>query len=126
LTLLINNLPSGYHRDVQLTKEILFPAIEELKACLRMTCVMVENMTIHEDLLKDEKYKYLFTVEAMNQRVQEGMSYREAYRQIGELVENDQFQFQFSGLHHTHKGSIGHLCLDEIQTAMDAVLSKFK
>ena len=66
LTLMINNLPSGYHRDMQLTKEILFPAIEELRACIQMTALMLQNMTVKDDILKDEKYKYLFTVEAMN------------------------------------------------------------
>ena len=73
LTLLINNLPSGYHRDMQLTKEILFPAIEELKACIQMTRLMLSNIRIKDNILDDEKYKYLFSVEAVNELVNKGI-----------------------------------------------------
>ena len=125
LTLMINNLPSGYHRDMQLTKEILFPAIEELKACLQMTSLMLENMTVKDEILKDEKYKYLFTVEAMNELVNKGISYRDAYRQIGNDVEAGTFRYDYKQLHHTHEGSIGNLCLQQIQAAMQQVLLKF-
>jgi len=122
---MINNLPSGYHRDMQLTKEILFPAIEELKACLQMTRLMLENMAVKEDILKDEKYKYLFTVEAMNELVNKGISYRDAYRQIGNEVDAETFTYDYKQLHHTHEGSIGNLCLPEIENAMEQVLTKF-
>ncbi|HSK12984.1 MAG TPA: argininosuccinate lyase, partial [Phnomibacter sp.] len=111
LTLLTGNLPSGYHRDMQLTKEILFPAIEDLKACLQMTDLMMQNITFRDGILDDEKYKYLFTVEAMNRLVQQGISYRDAYRQIGNDVELGTFQFSPGKLQHTHKGSIGDLGL---------------
>ncbi|TAD91711.1 MAG: argininosuccinate lyase [Bacteroidetes bacterium] len=115
LTLLINNLPSGYHRDMQLTKEILFPALEDLKACLQMTCLMLESITVNDHLLEDEKYKYLFTVEAMNELVQQGMSYRDAYRQIGNAVDGGIFAYKARNLNHSHIGSITNLRLDLIR-----------
>jgi len=100
LTLLINNLPSGYHRDMQLTKEILFPAIQDLKACLEMMRLMLSNMEVKGDILKDEKYKYLFTVEAMNELVNKGISYRDAYREIGNQVDAGTFSYQCEQLNH--------------------------
>lgn len=121
LTLLINNLPSGYHRDMQLTKEILFPAMEDLKACLQMTCLMLENMTVNDHLLEDEKYKYLFTVDAMNELVQKGMSYRDAYREIGNLVDAGNFTYKPGNLKHTHAGSISNLRLDLIREGWNRV-----
>src|SRR6267142_4374850 len=115
LTLLINNLPSGYHRDMQLTKEILFPAIEEGKACLQMTRLMLSNIQIKDDILKDEKYKYLFSVEAVNELVNKGVPFREAYKQVGNEIDKGEFSFDHrQQLHHTHAGSIGNLSNDKI------------
>jgi len=126
LTLLISNLPSGYHRDLQLTKEILFPAIEEGKACLQMTRLMLSNIQIKDNILDDGKYKYLFSVEAVNELVNKGVPFREAYRQIGDQIEKGQFHFDHSqGLHHTHVGSIGNLSNDKIAAEMEKVLQKF-
>lgn len=126
LTLLVNNLPTGYHRDLQLTKEILFPAVEELKACLQMTHLMLSNIQVEQNILQDEKYKYLFTVEAVNELVNQGLPFREAYKQIGERVEKGKFSFDSAKrLPHTHEGSINNLCNDEIKTLMEAVLHKF-
>ncbi|MDR3716281.1 MAG: argininosuccinate lyase [Puia sp.] len=126
LTLLLNNLPSGYHRDLQLTKEILFPSIGELKACLQMTGLMLSNMTVREDILRDEKYRYLFSVEAVNELVNQGVPFREAYKQVGNLIEKGAFRYDYSkGLHHTHEGSIGNLCNDRIVGEMEAVVGKF-
>lgn len=126
LTLLINNLPSGYHRDLQLTKEILFPAIEELKTCLQMMMLMLSNIEVKENILFDEKYKYLFSVEAVNELVNKGIPFREAYQQVGKQIENDEFSFHSSKrLHHTHEGSIGNLCNDEIVKQMHLVIGKF-
>jgi argininosuccinate lyase len=126
LTLLINNLPSGYHRDLQLTKEILFPAIEELKACLQLAGIMLSNIQIKDDILKDEKYKYLFSVEAVNELVNKGIPFREAYQQIGNRIEKGEFEFDYNkGLHHTHEGSIGNLMSKEINEMMNKVLNKF-
>lgn len=125
LVLLLNNLPSGYHRDLQLTKEILFPAIEELKACLQLARLMLSNIEVRENLLDDEKYKYLFSVEAVNELVNQGVPFREAYRQVGNQIEKGAFQFDHhKGLQHTHEGSIGNLMNDEIRKMMEAVLKK--
>ncbi|PWU04624.1 MAG: argininosuccinate lyase [Bacteroidetes bacterium] len=127
LTLLINNLPSGYHRDLQLTKEILFPSIEELKACLQMTQLMLSNIKVKDHILDDEKYRYLFSVEAVNQLVNKGIPFRDAYRQVGNEIEKGQFHFDYKKeLHHTHEGSIGNLCNDKIQAEMELVLTKFR
>ena len=121
LTLMMNNLPSGYHRDLQLTKEILFPALNDLKSCLHMTCLMLENLSVKDHLLEDEKYKYLFTVEAMNELVQSGLSYRDAYRQIGNSVDAGTFSYQPGNLNHTHTGSISNLRTDLIRANFDRV-----
>ena len=126
LTLLLNNLPSGYHRDLQLTKEILFPAFEELKACLQLMGVMLSQVEVKKDILEDEKYKYLFSVEAVNELVNKGIPFRQAYQEVGNQIENGAFTFDFSkGLNHTHEGSIGNLCNDAIQQAFNQVQKKF-
>ena len=126
LTLLINNLPSGYHRDMQLTKEILFPAIETLKSCLEMMMLMLSHISVKENILADEKYKYLFSVEAVNERVNQGLSFREAYREIGKQIQEGNFSFDSSKkLQHTHQGSIGNLSTADIVAEMSAVLRQF-
>jgi argininosuccinate lyase len=126
LTLLVNNLPSGYHRDLQLTKEILFPAIEELKACIQMTVLMLSHISIKENILDDDKYRYLFSVEAVNELVNKGISFRDAYRQVGNDIEKGAFNFDYKKqLHHTHEGSIGNLCNNKIVEEMEKVLGKF-
>jgi argininosuccinate lyase len=127
LTLLVNNLPSGYHRDLQLTKEILFPAIEELKACLQLMGVMLAEMKVNDNILSDEKYKYLFSVEAVNELVNKGISFREAYKQVGNDIEKGTFNFDYTKeLHHTHEGSIGNLGNEKIVEGMNGVLIKFR
>lgn len=126
LSLLMNNLPSGYHRDLQLTKEILFPAIETLKNCSQMTRLMLENIEVKDHILDDKKYQYLFSVEAVNELVNKGIPFREAYQQIGNQIEKGDFNFDYKKqLHHTHEGSIGNLCNDKISAEMDKVLLKF-
>jgi argininosuccinate lyase len=126
LTLLINNLPSGYHRDMQLTKEILFPALEDLKSCIGMTILMLSHIRVKKDILQDEKYKYLFSVEAVNELVNQGIPFREAYQMIGNQIQSGQFSFdQSKSLNHTHEGSLGNLNLSEIRKEMDTVLTKF-
>lgn len=126
LALMLANLPSGYHRDLQLTKEILFPAINELRVCIEMMILMITNIEVKEDILKDEKYKYLFSVEAVNQLVNEGVTFRDAYVQVGNDINNGTFRFDYTKeLNHTHEGSIGNLCNEEISAAMDKVISKF-
>jgi len=126
LTLLVNNLPSGYHRDLQLTKEILFPAIETLKDCLQMTRLMLSHMSVTENILDDPKYKYLFSVEAVNELVNKGIPFRDAYKQVGNDIEQGTFNFDYKQqLHHTHEGSIGNLYNDYIVQAMEKVIGKF-
>ena len=126
LTLLLANLPSGYHRDLQLTKEILFPAFEELKACIRLSLLMLTHIEIKDGILDDPKYMYLFSVEAVNEQVNKGVPFREAYRQIGNAIENGTFRFDSSnGLNHTHEGSIGNLNNAEIGQLFQKVILKF-
>jgi argininosuccinate lyase len=126
LILLLNNLPSGYHRDLQLTKEILFPAIEELKACLQMCRLMLSKVEVKKGILKDEKYNYLFTVEAVNEMVNQGISFREAYKRVGEQVEKGEFSADLDKpLQHSHEGSLSNLCNSEIMGLMEKVLHKF-
>jgi argininosuccinate lyase len=118
------NLPSGYHRDFQLLKEHLFPAIKNVKDCLRMATLMIENIDIKKDILEDEKYKYLFTVEEMNKLVLQGIPLRDAYKKIGADVENGTFKTDMK-MHHTHEGSIGNLQNERIKIMMDKVIERF-
>lgn len=122
LALLMSNLPSGYHRDMQLTKEILFPALNDLHDCIEMTGLMLSEITVNDNLLEDEKYKYLFTVEAMNELVQKGVPYRDAYKQIGDQVNSNTFNYSPGELKHVHEGSIGNLCLNEIREGFSKLL----
>jgi argininosuccinate lyase len=127
LSLLLTNLPSGYHRDLQLTKEILFPAIAELKACIELAGLMLNNISVSKDILKEEKYKYIFTVEAINQLVNKGIPFRDAYRQVGNQVNDGSFYFDPSQpLQHTHEGSLGNLMNEEITGAMEKVMVRFE
>jgi len=126
LTLLTSNLPSGYHRDMQLTKEILFPAIEQLKQCLQLTGIMVGKIEFRENILSEEKYKYLFSVEAVNELVKSGMPFRDAYKKTGEDIESGKFTYdQQQSLQHTHEGSIGNLCNNEIARQMKTIIEAF-
>jgi argininosuccinate lyase len=125
MQLLMSNLPSGYHREFQLTKELLMPAIDEIKDCLEITQYMVSNMQVKADLLKDSKYDLLFSVEEVNKLVVAGMPFREAYVQVGNMIEAGKFNGSSRELHHTHLGSIGNLGLNEIQAQKDSVWSRF-
>ncbi len=125
MQLLMSNLPSGYHREFQLTKELLMPAIDEIKDCLEITQYMVSNMQVKADLLKDSKYDLLFSVEEVNKLVVAGMPFREAYVQVGKMIEAGKFNGSSRELNHTHLGSIGNLGLNEIQAQKDAVWSRF-
>jgi argininosuccinate lyase len=125
LTLLINNLPSGYHRDMQLTKESLFPAIVELKNCLETTELMLQHIQIKKDILTDEKYKYLFSVEAVNEEVLAGVPFREAYKKVGKAIEDNSFN-PSAKINHTHEGSIGNLCNEQNVKQMKELMEKLK
>lgn len=124
ISMLTANLPSGYFRDLQLLKEILFPAIQTLKEVLRMTDYMLHHVEVRTDILDDPKYDYLFSVEVVNKMVLDGVPFREAYKQIGLDIENGDYKPEKS-VRHTHAGSIGNLCLDEIGRAMESVVGTF-
>ncbi|MCL4146406.1 UNVERIFIED_CONTAM: hypothetical protein GTU68_055656 [Idotea baltica] len=118
------NLPSGYHRDLQLVKESLLPAMEDLKACLSITDYMLKNIIVKDGIVKDSLYDYLFSVEMVNREVLNGIPFREAYRKIGEAIEKGEFQ-PIRSVEHSHEGSIGNLCNKEIAEKMNAALSGF-
>lgn len=121
LTLLINNLPSGYHRDMQITKEALFPAITELLNCLTTCRLMLQHIVVKDSILNDEKYVHLFSVERVNELVLQGTPFRDAYKQVGKEIEEGSFKAP-AQLHHTHVGSMGNLGNNEIVREM----GKFK
>ncbi|MFP9118040.1 argininosuccinate lyase [Flavobacterium sp. RNTU_13] len=118
ITLITNNLPSGYHRDFQLLKEGLFPAIQTLKSCLEMAIHAVKEITVNTNILDDKKYDYLFTVDALNELVAQGVPFRDAYKIVGTQVEDGTFVSP-KATNHTHEGSINNLCLDEIIDKMN-------
>lgn len=118
LTLITNNLPSGYHRDLQLLKEGIIPGIQNCKACLEMAHYSLQDIQVNKNILDDPKYDYLFTVDALNELVAEGIPFRDAYKMIGQQVEQGTFQSPKKTTH-THEGSINNLCLKEIKKKMD-------
>ena len=128
IALLCSNMPHGYHRDYQLLKDILFPALELMHECLQMTDYMLQHIEVNEKILDSKLYDYLFTVEEVNRRTLAGTPFREAYRQVG--IEVNEGRFRYSGgdkatlkasdLGHTHLGSLGNLCNDKIAALMDA------
>lgn len=124
IMMMTTNLPSGYHRDLQLLKEHLFPAFSILRDCLQMAGLMFQHMEVKKDLLKDEKFKYLFSVEEVNKLVNQGMPFRDAYKKVGLDIENGHFTYD-TRIQHTHEGSIGNLCNPEIRKQWDAVYLKF-
>ena len=125
ITLITTNLPSGYHRDLQLLKEKLFPAFGQLKDCLKMTHLMLSNIEVKQGLLKDKKYKYLFSVEEVNKLVLQGIPFRDAYKVIGQSIEKGEFNYS-DQVHHTHEGSMGNLCNEEIQRMMKTEIQSFQ
>ena len=120
LTLVINNLPSGYHRDLQLVKEIIVPAIQDMKACLEILTFSLSKIRINETILEDPKYDYLFSVDTLNELVQNGMPFRDAYKQMGQEIQAGTFTPK-RNIKHTHEGSLGNLCLNEIRAKMNHV-----
>ena len=117
ITLITNNLPSGYHRDLQLLKEGLFPAIQNLKACLDIALFSIKDIKVKDNILSDKKYDYLFTVDTLNEMVIAGMPFRDAYKAVAEQLENGTFKSP-KETKHTHEGSINNLCLNEIKSKM--------
>lgn len=124
ITLITNNLPSGYFRDMQQMKECYMPIFEQLTSCLDITNMMLENITVKEDILSDDKYQYLFSVEKVNELVLQGVPFREAYKQVGLEIEAGNFTVD-GDLNHTHEGSLGNLCNDKIKAMMDELIASF-
>ena len=118
LTLVINNLPSGYHRDLQLVKEIIVPAIQDMKACLEILTFSLKEIQVNDGILEDPKYDYLFSVDTLNELVQNGMPFRDAYKKMGQEIEAGTFSPK-RDIEHSHDGSLGNLCLEEIKKKMD-------
>lgn len=118
ITLMTTNMAHGYHRDYQLLKDVLFPAIETLHSILQMSHFMLQYISINSDILNDDKYQYLFTVEKVNNLVLQGIPFREAYQQVGKEVQEGRFHSEKS-VNHTHAGSIGNLCTSEIRQKME-------
>ena len=124
VTLIMNNLPCGYFRDMQILKEIFLPAFEELRDCLHMTTYIVSRIKVNEHILEDNRYDLMFSVEEVNRRAAEGTPFRDAYKQVGLEIEAGKFQPQ-KEVRHTHEGSIGNLCNEQISKLMDNVLDGF-
>ena len=124
VTLIMNNLPCGYFRDMQILKEIFLPAFEELRDCLHMTTYIVSRIKVNEHILEDNRYDLMFSVEEVNRRAAEGTPFRDAYKQVGLEIEAGKFQPQ-KEVRHTHEGSIGNLCNEQIAKLMDNVLDGF-
>lgn len=124
ITLISNNLPSGYFRDLQIIKEVFLPAFDELKDCLRMVTHMMREVKVNEHILDDDKYALLFSVEEVNRLVLEGVPFRDAYKQVGLNIEAGKF-IPNKQVHHTHEGSIGNLCNDRISALMQSTIDGF-
>lgn len=124
VSMLLINLPSGYHRELQLLKECLFPAFETLSDCLQIMSFILPQLQVKQDILKDEKYKYLFSVDAVNALVLAGLPFRDAYKKVGESIENNSFEVP-DAVTHTHEGSINNLCIAQIKGQMNKVSSQF-
>ncbi len=124
IMLMTINLPSGYHRDLQLIKEHLIPAFNDLQNCLKMAELMISNIQVKKNILKDEKYKFIFSVEEVNKLVSKGISFRDAYKQIGSDIESGLFKYETT-VNHTHEGSIGNLQNKQIRKMMENILQQF-
>ena len=124
IILIMNNLPCGYFRDLQIIKEVFLPAFEELKDCLRMAAYIINKIQVNEHILDDPKYDNMFSVEEVNRLATGGMPFRDAYKKVGLDIEAGKFTPD-KRVHHTHEGSIGNLCNDKIHELMEQVWSGF-
>ncbi len=124
ITLICNNLPSGYFRDLQIIKEVFLPAFDELKDCIRMVTHMMREVKVNDHILEDDKYALLFSVEEVNRLVLEGVPFRDAYKQVGLNIEAGKFTPN-KAVSHTHEGSIGNLCNDSISALMQNIIDGF-
>ena len=124
ITLIANNLPSGYFRDLQIIKELFLPSFEELNDCITMVGRMMGNIKVNDKILEDDKYLYIFSVEEVNRLVLEGMPFRDAYKKVGLDIENTNFSHD-KKVHHSHQGSIGNLCNDQIELLKQQIVDQF-
>lgn len=124
ITLISNNLPSGYFRDLQIIKEVFLPTFDELKDCLQMANLMMSQIKVNEHILDDDKYALLFSVEEVNKLVLAGTPFRDAYKQVGLSIEAGNFTPN-KNVNHTHQGSIGNLCNDNISALKQQVIDSF-
>ncbi|MFK7904222.1 MAG: argininosuccinate lyase [Chitinophagales bacterium] len=125
IAMITTNLPVGYHRDLQVIKESFLPVFKEMKDCLGIAHYALQHIIVKEALVEDEMYKYMFSVEVVNQLVLEGIPFRDAYKQIGMDIEGGTFKPSYD-LKHTHEGSIGNLCNDQIRQLMKNTLEEFR
>jgi len=124
ILLMTNNLPSGYFRDLQLIKEVFIPAFAELKSCLTIACFAISNLKVNEQILNDNRYENIYSVEEVNRKVLQGVPFRDAYRQVGESIKNGTFHPDRT-ISHSHEGSIGNLCLEQIREKMETIIASF-
>jgi len=124
ITLITNNLPSGYFRDLQIIKEVFFPAFDELTDCIDMVNLMMHEIKVNEHILDDDKYSLLFSVDKVNELVLQGVPFRDAYKQVGLAIESGEFKADKTA-GHTHEGSIGNLCNDRIEAMKQQIVSEF-
>ena len=124
ISMITNNLPSGYFRDLQIIKEVFLPAFGELRDCLEMAAMMMERVDVKTDILDDPKYDLIFSVEEVNRLAQNGMPFRDAYKKVGLDIEAGNFNPD-KNIHHTHEGSIGNLCNDRIKIYKDSIREQF-
>lgn len=124
ITLITNNLPSGYFRDMQIIKEVFIPAFEELQSCIYMVNRMMQEVMVNKQILEDKKYDLIFSVEEVNKRVLDGVPFRDAYKEVGLEIESGNYTPDYD-IHHTHEGSIGNLCNEKIELLAQEILSDF-
>ncbi len=124
IMLIMNNLPVGYFRDLQIIKEVFLPAFDELKDCLQMAAYIINKMTVNEHILDNPMYDPMFSVEEVNRLAASGVPFRDAYKKVGMEIERSEFVAD-KNIHHTHEGSIGNLCNDKIEALMNQTLAQF-
>jgi len=125
ISLMTNNLPSGYFRDLQILKEVFLPAFQELSDCISIAGFAIDNMTVNTNIMVDDRYKYVYSVEDVNKLVMQGVPFRDAYKQVGNQINSGTYE-PTREVNHTHAGSVGNLCLDEIAEKMVAVIEGFE
>ena len=121
---MMNNLPSGYFRDLQIIKEVFLPSFDELKDCLRMVAYIINKMKVNEHILDNPLYDNMFSVEEVNRLASNGIPFRDAYKKVGLDIESGNFTPN-KQIHHTHEGSIGNLCNDKIEALMQKTIDEF-